>query len=148
MDAKTTTEIFSTLNELKTTIKIIGPTDDPRMVFDTKGLTENFKQALVDAGKQRLSNEIDKQFDKALGDKVPDEIKDKLKKPEELMIPEQAMRYSSLRFWAIQHFSNMVFVVFIINKNKTKSKDEGKTKFEIIIIFAIILSHFYRIYYI
>lgn len=36
-----------------------------------------------------------------------------LKKPFEVMGPEQAMRLSNLRFWAIQHFSNMMFVVIL-----------------------------------
>jgi len=89
MDAKTTNEVLSAMNELKTTVRVVGPTSDPRIVFDVKGLTENFKNALVAAGKQRLSQEIDKQLsgqvDKALGDNVPDELKDKLKKPGELL---------------------------------------------------------------
>ena len=89
MDAKTTGEIFGVLNELKTTLRIVGPVTEPRVVFDTKGLTEQFKQALVKAGKQKLTQEIDKQLsgqlDKALGDKVPDELKETLKKPGELL---------------------------------------------------------------
>ncbi|MCF6366351.1 MAG: hypothetical protein L3J35_09125 [Bacteroidales bacterium] len=36
-----------------------------------------------------------------------------LQKPNEIITAEQAMKYSSLRFWAIQHFSNMVFVVIL-----------------------------------
>lgn len=34
-----------------------------------------------------------------------------LQKPEELITAQEAMKFSSLRFWAIQHFSNMIFVV-------------------------------------
>jgi hypothetical protein len=89
MDAKTTSEVFSVLGELKTTLRVVGPVSEPRIVFDVKGLTENFKDALVEAGKQRLSQEIDKQLsgqlDKALGDNVPDELKETLKKPGELL---------------------------------------------------------------
>lgn len=29
------------------------------------------------------------------------------------MTTEEAMSYSSLRFWAIQHFSNIIFVVIL-----------------------------------
>lgn len=36
-----------------------------------------------------------------------------LKKPYDSITAQEAMRYSSLRFWAIQHFSNMIFVVII-----------------------------------
>jgi hypothetical protein len=36
-----------------------------------------------------------------------------LQKPSLLMNTEDAMTHSSLRFWAIQHFSNIVFVVFL-----------------------------------
>jgi len=52
-------------------------------VFDVKGLQDEFKNALVKAGKQKLVEEVDKQLgeqiDKELGDKVPGEIKDTLK---------------------------------------------------------------------
>ncbi|MDH4239119.1 MAG: hypothetical protein OEW48_06120 [Phycisphaerae bacterium] len=83
LGANTTTEAFDALKELKTTIRIVGPPTDPRLVFDVKGLTEELKQALVKAGKDRLIKEIDDKLggklDKELGDKVPDEIKDTLK---------------------------------------------------------------------
>jgi len=50
---------------------------------------DEFKKALVQAGKERLANEIDsrlgKQIDEKLGDKIPEEIKDVLKKPEDLL---------------------------------------------------------------
>ncbi len=36
-----------------------------------------------------------------------------LQKPAEIMSTEEAMNYSSLRFWAIQHFSNVIFVVIL-----------------------------------
>jgi hypothetical protein len=36
-----------------------------------------------------------------------------LQKPYDTITAQEAMRYSSLRFWAIQHFSNMIFVVII-----------------------------------
>ena len=44
-----------------------------------KGLQEEFKNALVEAGKQKVAEEIDKQIDKQLGDKVPGEVKEILK---------------------------------------------------------------------
>jgi len=36
-----------------------------------------------------------------------------LQKPAEIMSTEEAMKFSSLRFWAIQHFSNVIFVVIL-----------------------------------
>ncbi|MDA3894391.1 MAG: hypothetical protein PF517_22235 [Salinivirgaceae bacterium] len=36
-----------------------------------------------------------------------------LQKPEEIITAGQAMKFSNLRFWAIQHFSNMLFVVIL-----------------------------------
>lgn len=80
-----TSEALAVLDNLKTTIRIVGPVTEPRLVFDTKGLTEEFKQALVKAGKEKLANEIDKQLEEQMGDDVPDEVKDALKKPDELL---------------------------------------------------------------
>jgi uncharacterized protein (TIGR03546 family) len=89
LDAQTTSEAFKILKDLKTTIKIVGPITEPRLVFDTHGLQDSIKQALVKAGKERLSEEIDKQIDKQigdeLGDKVPEELKDVIKEPKDLI---------------------------------------------------------------
>jgi len=89
LGSDTTSQAFDALKELKTTIRIVGPATEPRLVFDVKGLMDEFKKALVKAGKERLANEIDsqlgKQIDEKLGDKVPEEIKDALKKPEDLL---------------------------------------------------------------
>jgi len=89
LGSKTTSDVFDVLENLDTTMRVVGPVTEPRLVFDVKGLTENFKKALVEAGKQRLADEIDKrlgkELDKTLGDKVPSEIKDVLKKPEGLI---------------------------------------------------------------
>jgi hypothetical protein len=89
LGSDTTSQAFDALKELKTTIRVVGPVTEPRLVFDVKGLTEEFKNALVQAGKDRLAKEIDsqlgKQIDEKLGDKVPTEIKEALKKPDELI---------------------------------------------------------------
>ncbi len=81
MGASETSEVMQALTELATTIRVVGPTTDPRLVFDTEGLTKTFKEALVKAGKDRLANEIDKQIEEQLGDEVPEEVKEVLKKP-------------------------------------------------------------------
>jgi len=82
LGAEQTNQVMQVLNQLQTTIRVVGPTTEPRLVFDTKGLTKEFQNALVAAGKQRLGQEIDTQIQKQLGDKlgdkVPTELKDKL----------------------------------------------------------------------
>lgn len=75
-----TSEALAVLDSLSTTIRIVGPVTEPRLVFDVQGLTEQFKQALVKAGKEQIIKEIDEQ----LGEQVPEEIKDVLK-PEGLL---------------------------------------------------------------
>ncbi|MFC1795313.1 hypothetical protein ACFL3Q_17220, partial [Planctomycetota bacterium] len=89
LGGQTTSEAFKVLKDLKTTIQIVGPITEPRLVFDTHGLQESIKQALEKAGKERLSEEIDKQIDKQLGDelgdKVPEELKDVIKEPKDLI---------------------------------------------------------------
>jgi hypothetical protein len=85
LGAEQTTQVMNVLNELKTTIRVVGPTTEPRLVFDTKGLTKEFQNALVAAGKQRLQQEVDKQVQQHLGDKldgkIPADLQDKLKAP-------------------------------------------------------------------
>jgi uncharacterized protein (TIGR03546 family) len=89
LGGQTTSEAFKILKDLKTTVKIVGPTTEPRLVFDTHGLQESIKQALVKAGKDRLAEEIDKQVEKQLGDKlgdkVPEELKGVIKEPKDLI---------------------------------------------------------------
>ena len=80
LGAKQTSEVMEVLKELGTTIRIVGPITEPRLVFDTKGLTDQFQKALVDAGKERLKSEIDNKLQEELGDKVPKELQDTLKK--------------------------------------------------------------------
>ncbi len=84
MDAKTASEALAVLKNIDTTLRIVGPITEPRLVFDVKGLQDEFKKALVNAGKEKLAEEankqIDKQLDKQLGDKAPSELKDAIKK--------------------------------------------------------------------
>jgi len=84
MDAKTASEALAVLKNIDTTLRIVGPITEPRLVFDVKGLQDEFKKALINAGKEKLAGEvnkqIDEQVDKQLGDKAPTEIKDAIKK--------------------------------------------------------------------
>jgi hypothetical protein len=81
-----TSQVMQVLKELSTTIRVVGSPTDPRVVFDTKGLTKEFQQALVKAGKERAIQEIDKQVQKQLdgklGEKLPTQLKDAIKKPD------------------------------------------------------------------
>ena len=85
LGGRTTSEAFKVLKDLKTTIRVVGPVSEPRLAFDVKGLQGSIKEALVKAGQERLSEEIDKQLGDKLGDKVPEELKDVLKKPKDLL---------------------------------------------------------------
>jgi uncharacterized protein (TIGR03546 family) len=84
LGSETTSEALAALQNLNTTVRLVGPTSEPRAAFDVKGLNEQFKSALVKAGRTRLANEIDKQLGEKLGDKVPEDVKDVLKVPQDL----------------------------------------------------------------
>ncbi len=79
LGANHTRRILDTLKDLNTTIRVVGPVTEPRVAFDTKGLTEQFRQALIDAGRERFAQELDGQIQKQLGDKLPDEVKEAVK---------------------------------------------------------------------
>ena len=89
LGSEQTSEVFDGLKELKTKVRVVGPVNEPYLAFDLKSLTDEFKQALVSAGKEKLFKEIDdrigKQLDQKLGDKIPNELKNALKKPKELI---------------------------------------------------------------
>jgi uncharacterized protein (TIGR03546 family) len=76
LNQEAVTEALKVLNNLKTTIHVVGPVTEPRLVFNVQGLTKQFEEALKKAGKEKLSEELNKQIDKQLGDKAPQEIKD------------------------------------------------------------------------
>jgi len=86
LGAEQTSQALQVLKELTTTIRVVGPPTEPRLVFDTKGLTKEFQQALVKAGKERVLQEVDKQVQKQLGDKLgdklPSQLKDTIKQPD------------------------------------------------------------------
>ncbi|MFB0525393.1 MAG: hypothetical protein ACETVZ_07610 [Phycisphaerae bacterium] len=89
LGSETTSEGLDVLKSLSTTIRVVGPVTEPRLVFDVKALQNEFKNALIKAGKEKLAQEIDKrigeQLDKKLSDKVPSEVKDVLKKSKGLL---------------------------------------------------------------
>jgi uncharacterized protein (TIGR03546 family) len=86
LGADQTTQVMQVLKELTTSIRVVGTVTKPQLVFDTKGLTKEFQDALVKAGKDRLIQEANKQIQKQLGDKlgdkVPTQLKDAITKPD------------------------------------------------------------------
>ncbi len=85
LDAKTSSEVLGVLKNLETTLRLIGPPTDPRIAFDTEGLTNQFQNALVEAGKERLNQELQKQLNDKLGDNLPAGIKDIIKAPDNII---------------------------------------------------------------
>ena len=80
LDPKISKEAIEVLKNIDTKLRLVGPLAEPRLALDSDGLSSQFKNALVDAGKARLADEIDKQLGKHLGDKLPGPAKDILKK--------------------------------------------------------------------
>ena len=85
IDAKSVARVFDALKTFETEMRLAGPTNQPRLSFDTNAITEQFKKALAEAGKEKLKQEIDNRLQKKLGDKVPDQIKEVLEKPADLV---------------------------------------------------------------
>jgi uncharacterized protein (TIGR03546 family) len=85
LGSQTTSEALKALNNLTTTIRIVGPVTEPRVAFDVKGLEGEFKEALVKAGKEKLGSEVEKQINKQLGEKAPSEIKNAVEKSKGLL---------------------------------------------------------------
>ena len=81
LDAKTTSEVFKLMENINTQLRLVGPISSPSIAFDSDGLGDQFKQI----GKQRLAAELDKQIEKNLGDKVPDDIKKVIGEPKDLL---------------------------------------------------------------
>jgi len=89
LGAETTSQIFDALSQLQTRLRIVGPVREPRILFDTEALGEQFKQALLQAGKSKLTeqigNQLQQQLGKVLDANAPPQLKDALKKPQKLL---------------------------------------------------------------
>lgn len=79
LDAKTLAEVFKVMEDLDLTLRIVGSVTEPQIVFDSDVLTKTFMDKLKQAGKAKLANEIDKQLEKSLGEKVPGKLKEIIK---------------------------------------------------------------------
>ncbi|MCU0917414.1 MAG: hypothetical protein MUC88_23040 [Planctomycetes bacterium] len=86
LGAEPTSQALQMLKSLNMTVRVVGSPTDPRLVFDTKGLTKEFQQAIAKGVKDRAIQEIDKQVEKQLGgklgEKLPTQLKDAIKKPD------------------------------------------------------------------
>jgi uncharacterized protein (TIGR03546 family) len=67
LDPQVTSEALRVLENVQTTLRLVGPTAQPRLVFDRPALTNEFKQALVNAGKAELARRVDD----ALAEQLP-----------------------------------------------------------------------------
>lgn len=67
MPPEVTSQVMDVVDNLETTIRLVGPTAEPRLVFDVKGLEKSFAETLIAKGKGELA----KQLNQALGDQVP-----------------------------------------------------------------------------
>jgi len=76
LDAKTTNDIFETIDSLDLTLKIVGPITSPRLSFDTKELRKTLESNLKNMAQKKAEEELNKVIEKNLGDNVPDEVND------------------------------------------------------------------------
>ncbi|UCD28991.1 MAG: hypothetical protein JSV03_00465 [Planctomycetota bacterium] len=58
MDPKVTSEAMKVLNNIETTLRLVGPISEPRLVFDGPAMRKEFSDALVSAGKKELAKQI------------------------------------------------------------------------------------------
>jgi uncharacterized protein (TIGR03546 family) len=71
LDPQVTAEALKVLENIETTLRLVGPLSEPRLVFDGPGLTKEFRDALVRAGKAELANRADKLIGGRLPTGVP-----------------------------------------------------------------------------
>lgn len=68
LDPKVATEAFKIIENMETTLRLVGPIAEPRLVFDGPALRAALRDALIQGGKARLASQVDE----LLGDKLPD----------------------------------------------------------------------------
>ncbi|MDH7600433.1 MAG: hypothetical protein QHH07_12510 [Sedimentisphaerales bacterium] len=78
LDSKTANELFSGLSRLEVPMWIRGPIDDPRIGFDTKRLQESLKKVLIEQGKQKAIEQLQRKVEKELGGRLPAGVGDLL----------------------------------------------------------------------
>lgn len=71
LDPQVTAEALQAVSALDTTIRIIGPLREPRVVFDAGQLIDEFRAALLAAGKAEIANRLDQLMREQLGVEGP-----------------------------------------------------------------------------
>jgi len=71
LDPRATSEALAALGTIETTLRIVGPITEPRLVFDAAGLREAFADALVRAGKKQLAQRLQQAIGGEPGSKKP-----------------------------------------------------------------------------
>ncbi len=71
LDSQVTSEAMKVLSNLETTIRLVGPTESPRLVFDSSALGASLRDALVAAGKAELARRADELLQGKLSGDVP-----------------------------------------------------------------------------
>ncbi len=59
LDPEITSEAMKVLNNVETALRIVGPTDRPKLVMDSDAFGASMRDALVDAGKAELARRAD-----------------------------------------------------------------------------------------
>lgn len=67
LDPQVATEAFKIIENLETTLRLVGPIAEPRLVFDGPALRAELRDALIQGGKARLASQVDD----LVGDKLP-----------------------------------------------------------------------------
>ena len=101
MDPKIVSEALSVLNNISTTIRVVGPIPEPRLVFDVKGLQDELKKAASEAAKKRGEEEIEK--DKKKIDRQNDVRKYRALERNKLRLSGQSLHeYNALRIMRVK----------------------------------------------
>ena len=72
LDPRVTDAAMKTLENVKTQLRLVGPTGAARLAFDVEGISAEMKDALVEAGQAELAGRLDTLLEKELGDKMPE----------------------------------------------------------------------------
>jgi len=71
LDPQVTRQAIKVLSHIEATLRLVGPITEPRLVFDNATMREQFKNALVQAGKAELARRVDQVVAEQLPAGVP-----------------------------------------------------------------------------
>ncbi len=75
LGSETTDKALNALDSLTTSLRIVGPVTEPRLVFDDNGLKEMLVKAAEKGLTNELKNQVGTKINEQIGEKVPDQIK-------------------------------------------------------------------------